>query len=56
MLLGNKVDLEIKREVDQESSKNFALNYNLLFKEVSAKTNESECINKAIEELIGEVF
>ena len=28
----------------------------MLFKEVSAKTNESECINKAIEELIGEVF
>ena len=28
----------------------------MLFKEVSAKTNDSECINKAIEELIGEVF
>lgn len=56
MLLGNKIDLETERQVDRTSAEAFASNQNLMFWEVSAKTNKDNCVNKAINKLIQEVF
>ena len=40
-LVGNKSDLENKREVSVEEGKEFAKNHNLIFMETSAKTNNN---------------
>ena len=40
-LVGNKSDLEKKREVSTEEGKEFAKNHNLIFMETSAKTNNN---------------
>ena len=49
-LLGNKIDLEDKREVTKEEAENFANENLMLFFEVSAKLNEE--INQFFESII----
>lgn len=56
MILGNKVDLVAQRQVDSQVALSFAENQNLLFREVSAKSNEGGCVNSAIEKLINVIF
>lgn len=56
MLIGNKIDLEAQRQVDSKVAQTFANSQNLLFKEVSAKSNEDNCVNSAIEKLINVIF
>lgn len=41
MLIGNKVDLDRRREVSQEEGEQFAKQNGLLFLEVSAKTTQN---------------
>lgn len=51
ILIGNKCDLESSKEVPTEKAKKWAEERNLFFMEVSAKTNQDDCVSKAIEEL-----
>ena len=52
VLLGNKSDLEDKREVDSNIAVEYAKNNGFMFGEVSALKNEDECISRAINELV----
>jgi len=51
ILLGNKSDLEYKREVSQEEGRNLAIENNYLFSEISCKENYNidESFRKLIE-------
>lgn len=51
ILLGNKSDLEYKREVSQEEGRNLAIENNYLFSEISCKINSNifESFRKLIE-------
>lgn len=53
MLVGNKIDLEEKREVKHLEGKVLASTYSVGFREVSAKTGEN--LQEMIRELAGEV-
>ena len=49
LLLGNKLDLDDKREVNVELGEDFANNRDMMFEEVSAKENEDKGLNKTID-------
>ncbi len=52
ILLGNKIDLEAERQVSVEEGKLFAAQRGYYYMEISAKTNEKNCISAAFEELL----
>ena len=56
-LIGNKCDLETKREISYEDGKNFADENNLLFFETSAKSgiNITECFNESATVLVDKI-
>jgi GTPase SAR1 family protein len=54
MLIGNKSDLEAKREVAQQEATNYAQENNLMFMETSAL--ESINVEQAFETLIHNIF
>jgi small GTP-binding protein len=56
MLLGNKSDLENKRQVNKEEAKKFSESKGLFFMEISAKKNEDSCVIKAFNLLIERVY
>ena len=56
ILLGNKNDLLSKRQVSQEQGKKFAEQYGMFFMEVSAKSNENNCVEDAIDNLIEQIM
>ena len=58
VLVGNKIDLENERQVSTEEGKNFALEKNMIFQEVSAKngTNFEELFYKQIFEAVYNKF
>ena len=51
-LMGNKNDLESSRRVSKEEAIAFADENDMLFFETSAKTNENNCIDKAMNDLL----
>ncbi len=55
VLLGNKCDLIDKREVALEEAKAFAEQNGFYYLEVSAKSNDNECVNLAFDQLLGEI-
>lgn len=52
LLLANKIDLDSKRTVSVEEGRTLAAKHGMLFVEVSALENKSNCIGAAIENLI----
>ena len=54
MLIGNKSDLIVEREVSTEEGKSFAQERNLFFWETSAKKNSDKNVNTSFEALIKE--
>ena len=54
VLIGNKSDLEEKREVSKEQAQEKAEQYNIAFLETSAKSGDN--INKAFTELVEQVY
>ena len=54
-LLGNKIDLKDAREVSLEEGQEFAKEHGLFFMEVSALTNENDCMAKALEMISKEI-
>ena len=56
ILLGNKCDLEEKRQVAQEEAKAYAVSNGFFYLEVSAKTNENDCVTTAFDQLIAEIL
>ena len=54
LLMGNNCDLEDKRKVSYQEGKDFAIKYNMLFLEASAKDNIN--IKEAFELLIEEII
>ena len=56
-LIGNKCDLETKREISYDDGKNFADENNLLFFETSAKSgiNIHECFNESATVLVDKI-
>ncbi len=55
VLLGNKCDLIDKREVALEEAKAFAEHNGFYYLEVSAKSNENDCVMLAFDQLLGEI-
>ena len=55
MLLGNKIDKVDERQVTKEQGEAIATKWGALFFEVSAKTNQDNCVNKAMEALVKEM-
>ena len=55
LLIGNKIDLEEKRRVKTEEGNNYAKNNKLFYMETSAKLNANNCVNNAIEKIVGEI-
>jgi len=55
VLLGNKCDLVDKREVAMEEAKAFAEQNGFYYLEVSAKSNDNDCVNLAFDQLLGEI-
>ena len=54
MLMGNKMDLEVAREVSREEAHAFAAAHDMLFFETSAKTNQDNCVPTAFLALVEE--
>jgi Ras-related protein Rab-11A len=54
MLIGNKTDIEIDRQVSSDEGKEFAMKNDMFFWETSAKTNSGSFVHKAFEEIIDE--
>lgn len=54
-LIGNKSDLAAKRQVTKETAENFSKKNKLFFKEVSAKENYNQCVQKAFNILLEEI-
>ena len=54
MLIGNKSDLNDNREVSVAEATDFAVANEMLFFEVSAKSNQDNCVDEAINSLIEE--
>ena len=54
ILVGNKSDLESKREVSKEEAESFAASHGLMYIETSAKTNENVdfCFNSLAEQVL----
>ena len=54
VLIGNKLDLESKREISYEEGRSFAIDNNMLFFETSAKTGENieELFNKSAQTIV----
>ena len=55
MVLGNKSDLDKERAVSLDEANKYAADNELFLLEVSAKTNEDDCVNKAINQFIVEL-
>ena len=55
ILLGNKADLEEKREVAMEEAKAYAEASGFYYMEVSAKSNFNDCVTLAFDQLLGEI-
>ena len=55
-MIGNKSDLLKERQVPQEKGQKFAEENGMFFMEVSAKDNVDQCVDKAIDSLISQVF
>ena len=56
LLIGNKIDLEEHRQIKKEDAENFAKDKKVFFMEVSAKTNQDQCVEKAFTILIKEIM
>ncbi len=56
ILIGNKSDLIDEKEISKEEGISWAEKQNMFFMEVSAKSNENQCVNKAMDELIREIL
>ena len=56
MIIGNKRDLMINRQVSEEEATTWAKEKGYFYMEVSAKTNEGGCVNKAVEALVRDVL
>ena len=56
LLVGNKTDLSDDRQLTQEEAKQYAEATGLFFMEVSAKSNENQCVNLAFETLFKEIL
>jgi len=54
ILVGNKSDLDSKREISKEEAEGFAASHGLLYIETSAKTNENVdmCFNSLAEQVL----
>ena len=55
LLVGNKIDLEAKRQVTTDEGQIYANERKLFFMETSALTNKDKCVNRAFEILIKEI-
>ena len=56
LLIGNKTDLAEQREVTTEEAIDFSDGRGLFLMEVSAKTNDDDCVGKAFGVLLKEIF
>ena len=56
ILVGNKTDLMTDREVSALEAKSFAEENGFYYLEVSAKSNENDCVVLAFDQLIGQVI
>ena len=56
LLIGNKIDLEENRRVTSDEAQINAKKEGFFFMETSAKTNQDNCVNKAFEIIISEIF
>ncbi len=54
-LLGNKIDMKDARQVTTEEGQKYANAHGMLFMEVSALSNENECVGKALELISKEI-
>ena len=55
LLVGNKIDLEAKRQVTADEGQAYATERKLYFMETSALTNKDRCVNRAFEILVKEI-
>ena len=56
LLVGNKIDLDAKRQVTTDEGQTFAKEKKLYFMETSALTNKDKCVNKSFEVIINEIM
>ena len=54
LLVGNKIDIQEKRQISPEQGKEFASNNQMFFMETSAITNENDCVAQAFMKIIEE--
>jgi small GTP-binding protein len=55
ILLGNKADMSEKREVALEEAVTFAESNGFYYMEVSAKSNDNDCVTLAFDQLLAEI-
>ena len=55
VLIGNKIDLESERKVTSDQGAQLAKEKGMFFMEVSAKTNQDECVENAFKILLEEI-
>ena len=55
ILIGNKIDLESERKVTSDQGAQLAKEKGMFFMEVSAKTNQDECVENAFKILLEEI-
>jgi len=56
LLIGNKLDLDKKRQVTFEEGEMLAKSRDMMFAEASAKTNENECVTNAFNNFVDVVL